>query len=149
MSDYLNETFLDLDGDRLVLSGPDSGGAFGVRAESKAYRRSSTYLAVSGKEMERLATTILEAQGKRITPLSALKSAKDVSFNEGMLRLAVIHKRQVTFRYAKDKGNFIEQRNLNPTEVTEDGASVLGLDPDREDVRRYRLDRIKGEVAFA
>lgn len=96
-----------------------------------------------------VAKALVEATGQKLVPLSDLKSARDVSFNEGMLRLAAIHKRTVTFRYAKDKGNYIEQRTLNPERVEDDGSSVIGHDPDREDVRRYRLDRIKGEVAFA
>ena len=96
-----------------------------------------------------VALGILKAVGEKVVPIKDLKSAKDVSFNEGMLRLAAIHKRQVTFRYAKGDGGFIEQRNLNPERVEDDGESVIGRDPDRDDVRRYRLDRIKGEVSFA
>lgn len=79
--------------------------------------------------------------------------ASEVSFNEGLLRLAAVHHKPVTFRYAKGKGDVIEQRSLIPSDVrnvTEGGAvhaTFTGYDPDREDVRAYRTDRIKGQVA--
>jgi predicted DNA-binding transcriptional regulator YafY len=76
--------------------------------------------------------------------------ASDVSFNEGALRLAAAHGRTVEFRYAKGKdGTNIEIRRLVPHEIKpgKDGALIfLGHDPDRDDVRAYRVDRMKGEV---
>lgn len=78
-------------------------------------------------------------------------NATDVSFNEGVLRLAAVHNKQVTFRYAKGDGKFIEQRTFVPADVvSKDGhITFKGFDPDREEVRAYRVDRIKGEVRFA
>jgi predicted DNA-binding transcriptional regulator YafY len=75
-------------------------------------------------------------------------AASAVSFNEGIMRLAAVHNKTVTFRYAKGKGAVIEQRVLEPKQVTDHGDHVTftGYDPDRDNVRHYRIDRIKGEV---
>lgn len=79
--------------------------------------------------------------------------ASEVSFNEGVLRLAAVHKRPVMFRYAKDERAPIEHRTFVPETVahTNAGATVVvGPDPDRSgEYRSYRIDRIKGEVKFA
>jgi predicted DNA-binding transcriptional regulator YafY len=81
--------------------------------------------------------------------------ASEVTFNEGLLRLAAVHHKPVTFRYAKGKGDVIETRTLIPSDVkniTEGGvthATFTGYDPDREEVRAYRADRIKGTVNVA
>lgn len=81
----------------------------------------------------------------------ASADASKLTFNEGIARLAAIHKRTITFRYAKGDGAVIEQRRLNPTSVEQHGDHVLlvGYDPDRDEPRAYRSDRIKGEVEFA
>lgn len=77
--------------------------------------------------------------------------ASQVSFNEGLLRLAAVHGKTVTFRYAKGDGSTIEQRTLQPSEVkTVDGKVLfIGFDPDRDEPRSYRVDRMKGEVSVA
>jgi hypothetical protein len=79
--------------------------------------------------------------------------ASEVSFNEGVLRLAAVHKRAVQFRYAKLPTAPIEMRSFVPDRLftTEAGyQTVVGPDPDRDgEFRMYRLDRIKGEVQFA
>lgn len=98
---------------------------------------------------EGIAKALLGAVGKSVVDVRDLKQASAVSFNEAVLRVAAIHKRTVEFRYAKDKGDYIEARRLNPTSVADSGLYVDGEDPDREAPRRYRLDRIKGEVHFA
>jgi predicted DNA-binding transcriptional regulator YafY len=74
--------------------------------------------------------------------------ASDVSFNEALLRLAAIHERTVEFRYAKGTGYVIETRQLVPQDVRQvgDHLTFTGYDPDRNDVRAYRVDRMKGEV---
>jgi predicted DNA-binding transcriptional regulator YafY len=92
------------------------------------------------------AKAILEHAGVR--PVDAVL-ASDVSFNEALLRLAAIHERTVEFRYAKGKsGRTIETRRLVPQEVRQvgDHLTFVGFDPDRDDVRAYRVDRMKGEV---
>lgn len=74
--------------------------------------------------------------------------ASEVSFNEAILRVAAAHNRQVTFRYAKGDGNMIETRVLVPSRVMNvDGhVTFSGYDEDRNQVRAYRMDRMKGEV---
>lgn len=92
------------------------------------------------------AQAILKYAGK---PQSDAVLASDVSFNEAVLRLAAIHERTVEFRYAKGKsGRTIETRRLVPQEVRQvgDHLTFVGFDPDRDDVRAYRVDRMKGEV---
>jgi predicted DNA-binding transcriptional regulator YafY len=77
--------------------------------------------------------------------------ASEVSFNEALFRLAAAHDKEVTFRYAKGKdGKVIETRVLKPEQVKEVGGHLtfVGFDPDRDDVRAYRLDRVKGEVTI-
>lgn len=76
--------------------------------------------------------------------------ASEVSFNEAVLRLAAAHQRPVTFRYAKGTGAVIETRTLTPGQVRNvDGhVTFTGFDPDRQAVRAYRSDRIKGEVSL-
>lgn len=79
--------------------------------------------------------------------------ASEVSFNEGLMRLAAVHDKTVTFRYAKGtSGSVIESRRLQPESVfTNKQGDVLfgGQDPDRGEYRAYRVDRIKGEVTVA
>lgn len=98
---------------------------------------------------EDVATAILVAAGRNVLPIESLKRASDISFNEALLRVACAHDRTVRFRYAKDTGKYIEARTLNPERMTDDGKAVIGFDPDRGEVRRFNLDRIKGEVDFA
>lgn len=78
-------------------------------------------------------------------------AASEVSFNEGLLRLAAVHGKTVTFRYAKGDGHLIETRTLKPESVSEVKGHVIftGYDPDREEPRAYRVDRMKGEVTVA
>lgn len=76
--------------------------------------------------------------------------ASDVSFNEGILRLAAVHGRKVEFRYAKSDSAPVEARSFVPESVyeTRDGNTVVvGPDEDRGGIRGFRLDRIKGDVS--
>lgn len=78
--------------------------------------------------------------------------AHDISFNEGVLRLAAVHGRKVTFRYVKDASLNIETREFTPEGVylnKKGDTLIVGPDEDRGGIRSYRLDRIKGEVQFA
>ncbi len=79
--------------------------------------------------------------------------ASDISYNEGLMRLAMTHGRVVAFRYAKATGAVIESRALKPNDVNvidagkaTEHVTFTGYDPDRDSVRHYRLDRIKGDV---
>ena len=74
--------------------------------------------------------------------------ASSVSYNEAVLRLAAAHDRTVEFSYSKGDGSVIERRRLQPESLREvkGHLTFTGFDPDRQDVRAYRLDRISGEV---
>lgn len=78
--------------------------------------------------------------------------ASDISFNEGVLRLAAVHGRKVEFRYAKSATAPVEARSFVPVSVAstkEGNIIVIGPDEDRDGaIRAYRLDRIKGEVSI-
>lgn len=77
--------------------------------------------------------------------------ASQISFNEGVLRLALIHIKQVEFRYEKRSDAPIESRRLIPSRITiakGGDMSFFGWDPDREAERQFRVDRIKGDVRF-
>lgn len=77
--------------------------------------------------------------------------ASEISFNEAILRVAAVHGRKVHFRYAKTHTAPIEEREFVPEGVYEsrDGNVVIvGQDDDRDGIRSYRLDRIKGEVTL-
>lgn len=76
--------------------------------------------------------------------------ASSVSYNEALLRLAAAHDRTVEFSYSKGDGRVIERRRLQPESVREvkGHMTFTGFDPDRNDVRAYRLDRISGEVTL-
>lgn len=95
------------------------------------------------------ANAILAALGENSPADDEIVRASTISFNEGVLRVASVHDKQVTFRYAKGGGSVIETRVLKPAEVktVKDHKVVVGFDPDRDEVRSYRLDRIKGDVA--
>jgi predicted DNA-binding transcriptional regulator YafY len=82
-------------------------------------------------------------------PDTTVIRASEISFNEALLRLAAVHHKPVTFRYAKGKGDTIEQRRLIPSDVksVSNHVTFTGYDPDRENVRAYRTDRIKGQVS--
>lgn len=79
--------------------------------------------------------------------------ASEVSYNEGLMRLAAVHDKPVEFRYAKGEGAVIETRRLEPSDVNiidagkkSEHVTFTGYDPDRGAVRHYRLDRIKGDA---
>ena len=79
--------------------------------------------------------------------------ASEISYNEGIMRLAAVHSRTVEFRYSKGSGNVIETRQLEPNAVNvvnagkdDEHITFSGFDPDRNQPRHYRMDRIKGDV---
>jgi predicted DNA-binding transcriptional regulator YafY len=72
-------------------------------------------------------------------------------FNTGALLLAKEFERSAYFKYAKGDGTVIEARSVQPEELirSRDGSiSVIGFDPDRNDIRAFRLDRIVGSVTL-
>lgn len=106
---------------------------------------------LSKSQAESVGNAALTAAGKTTISADSIPLAGSLSFNEGVLRIAAIHKRTVTFRYQKQNSGFIESRRLNPEKIVGQGATlgVAGTDPDRDAPRRYRLERIQGEVSFA
>ena len=97
---------------------------------------------------EAFANALLETAG-RTRPTNGLVHAGDVSLNEALLRLAAIHEVEVAFRYAKGDGSVIETRRFVPSEVQTvgDHLTFVGYDPDRDEPRAFRVDRIKGQVS--
>lgn len=88
--------------------------------------------------------------------MSTLVRASEVTFNEGLVRLAAIHGKTVEFRYAKGDGSMIELRALQPATVIvvdpggdDEHVTFSGFDPDRQQPRHYRLDRMKGDARIA
>lgn len=83
--------------------------------------------------------------------MSNIVKASDISWNEGVLRLAAIHDKLVEFRYVRAEGATPETRRFVPHTVHGEPAAAnirfTGEDPDRDGgIRSYRVDRIKGDV---
>ena len=73
--------------------------------------------------------------------------ASSLTFNDALVRLAVLHGKAVVFGYAKGAGQNIEVRQLEPQDV--DAEGFVGFDPDRQATRRYRFDRVAGEIRIS
>lgn len=108
-----------------------------------------TELALTDEETRELIEALANAVGTEV-PQDAVK-ASDVPLNEALLRVAAAHKATTRFSYAKGDGHNIEYRTLVPESVRNVGDHVTftGYDPDRDEVRAYRSDRIKGSVLVA
>lgn len=76
--------------------------------------------------------------------------ASAVPFNEAVLRLAVVHGKEVEFRYVKSENDPPQTRRFVPESITQsqEGMSFRGNDTDREAIRTFRVDRIRGDVRF-
>jgi predicted DNA-binding transcriptional regulator YafY len=73
------------------------------------------------------------------------------SLNATLLQHGIDSKLTCRFRYAKGNNeSVIETRFLVPYNIVSigDHETVMGYDPDRDEPRAYRLDRIKGLVEF-
>lgn len=103
-------------------------------------------ISVNGEWLER--DEALKAAGAILAALDAEQVQPTGDLNESLLAVAIAHDRPVNFRYAKGDESFIENRSLRPGEVREVKGKklVIGFDISRNDVRAYRLDRIKGQV---
>lgn len=88
-----------------------------------------------------------------VTPAAVFEEHGDEreSWNHVALQAAIDHGRVAEFRYAKADGSIIETRRVEPEAITQSrrGTLVTGWDPDRRDVRAFRLDRIQGYVSVA
>lgn len=67
--------------------------------------------------------------------------------NTALLTVAKQHGLTASFRYQKKSSGNIEARRVVPEEFIKDGTIVVGYDPDREEYRTFRLDRIIGAVS--
>ncbi len=99
-------------------------------------------------EAVEVATAILRAVAE---PVELPAPTGDL--NSDLIGVAIAHERSIRFRYAKGQSEAsIELRTLKPEKLTQAGADkhavVQGYDPDRDDFRMYRLDRIKGKVSI-
>jgi hypothetical protein len=103
------------------------------------------------EEIRKQAEALLDQAGYTLIAIDKVANATKLSFNEGVLRLAGIHGKEVEFRYTKTDTAPVEQRRLLVESVEAHGDVILvgGSDPDRGGYRNFRLDRIKGEVRFA
>lgn len=74
------------------------------------------------------------------------------AFNAVAIQTAASYGLSISFRYAKSEDAPIETRSLRDVAVvhTEEGETLAtGIDPDRDGVRAFRLDRIKGYVSVS
>jgi hypothetical protein len=103
------------------------------------------------EQIRQQAEALLDKAGFTLIAIDKVANATKLSFNEGVLRLAGIHGKEVEFRYTKTDTAPVETRRLLVESVEKHGDVVLvgGSDPDRGSYRNFRLDRIKGEVKFA
>lgn len=143
------QTFQDKYGDDVVVSNDNIDGEALVFLKINDRNRSCTAA---------LPTAVAQNVARALVggvATDAMVRASEVSFNEGLLRLAAVHAKTVTFRYVKGNGDVIEQRRLIPADVreitTKQGTHMtfVGHDPDRDEVRAYRVDRMRGEVSVA
>lgn len=139
-----NITLTDTCGDEIEVLRYDSGEVYLTVNDSGRACQAS----LDGEGARKLAVALVgDAPGD-----ANLIRASQVSFNEGLMRLAAVHDKVVTFRYAKGDGSIIEARRLLPESVfrNKDGDLLFGgQDPDRGEYRAYRIDRIRGEVSVA
>lgn len=93
-----------------------------------------------------LADAIYAAAGKS-APNDAVR-ASEVPLNEALIRVAAAHNAHIRFRYAKGPSAPVETREFAPVsvKVLPDHVTFVGFDSDRNAMRSFRSDRIKGQV---
>lgn len=140
-------TLSDTYGDDIEINYDDDTGAFSIEGLDEEIS-SWDFEAEDAKKLVALLTgskkpTTVASDGKAVL-------ASEVSFNEGLIRFAGVHDREVAFTYVKTPGSPVEHRRLKPTKVTQHNGHVnfFGYDPDRGEVRQFRSDRIRGEVTL-
>jgi proteasome accessory factor B len=69
-------------------------------------------------------------------------------YNEALATFAKDNDAVLTFGYAKGKSKPVEQRRVEPETIYHNKGRtiIVGNDPDRDDVRAFRLDRICGRA---
>ncbi len=159
MADYTTEVFTDTDDDSLEVTFHASNGSLDLDGEEGI---SAWNFDVD--ETLRLAKFLVE-QVNTLTPEPLVSEVQDKprrlavethgssareSFNLTALQAAKELGLSVTFRYSKSDTSPIETRSLAEVEsfveTSKEHTVVFGYDEDREDVRSFRVDRIKGFV---
>ena len=76
------------------------------------------------------------------------KRSPEIAANLESLTDAVVRRRSTTFRYYSIERDSVAQRSVNPYGLGWHGGNwyLVGFDHDRDDVRQFRVDRIKGRV---
>ena len=135
---------LDSDGDHLIQirEGDDEAGIYidarGVQVLLRA---------LGSPAVERDSNPNVRAVAEAVGELDRVPAPEDLDWNETAIAAAVHFEKAIKFAYDKGEG-VIEQRTLYPkaSYAAPNGIVVVGDDPDRNDVRAFRLDRIQGEV---
>jgi predicted DNA-binding transcriptional regulator YafY len=145
MSDHpeLEHEFTDLFHDALYLTRLEEGNNNQPNILiSTIEEGSENTLAFSLERAVEIATQIMQLAGHDAA------DAQEASLNEVLVRLAIQHKRGISFFYEKgEKGGTIEGRQLRPESfIKEDPLVFFGQDPLRDEPRAFRLDRVRGTV---
>lgn len=141
-------TVQDTVGDDVILE-PDSDGGFNIVVNDFGTQATVQFTQTEKENVRQVRDYLSEWLGDKPSPADPVVRASSVSFNEGLLRLAAVNEKTVEFSYAKGDGSVIERRRLRPEKVEEskDGSvRFVGYDPDRDEPRAYRVDRIKGQI---
>ncbi len=141
-------TVQDTVGDNFTVE-PDGSGGINIVSSDFGTQATVQFGSSQKDEVRTVRDALNEWLGDAPNAAAPIVRASAVSFNEGLLRLAAVNEKTVEFSYAKGDGNVIERRRLRPEKVEEgkDGSvRFVGYDPDRDEPRAYRVDRIKGEI---
>lgn len=108
------------------------------------------YYWISDDELPEFVATLAAAGNVTVTLNKSAPVPTSGSFNEQLLQVAINNDRRVAFKYAKGQGAIIESRQLDPVKLDDVKGHkiVTGFDPDRDEIRAYRLDRIQGTVSI-
>jgi hypothetical protein len=138
------ETLRTFDDGTAIIRDPNGAGGMTLGIDDGG----GEYTWIDDDNVAEFVATIAAAFDLRVAGTSASGVAGE-SLNEQLLQVAIDNDVQVRFNYAKGDGAIIEARALTPVKLDEAKGHkiVTGFDPDREDIRAYRLDRIKGTVS--
>lgn len=99
---------------------------------------------------QRLQEAMTESHKLAEQVLEIAAALEGVDEDVDVLEDAVLSQDVVSFEYRKPSAFAAERRILSPYAVEGDGydATVLGYDHERDDIRRFRLDRIVSTIAL-
>ena len=126
----------------MQVSGPDDDGDLLV-VVSEDGREAGLYLDAHGVNvLKRALSEPTESAPPADEPF-------ELDWNRAAVAAAIHFEKEISFSYDKGEG-VIEQRRLFPKASYDapNGIVITGDDPDRNDVRAFRLDRIQGEVVI-